>query len=103
MKKSANAAHATLTDCDPPVNTTARKKNRAPRSELPPEGADVLTIKQVAMKLQLCERSVQRLNDEGRIPGRIPFGRVTRFSRLAIEEWILNGCPEGPRRKPRAS
>ena len=54
---------------------------------LPDIGDRVLTIKEVAIYLQLCNGAIYRLAQRGQLPGR-RVGRVWRFSRIAIDRWL---------------
>lgn len=54
----------------------------------------LLTIKQVAELLQLSQREVFRWQDRGIVPGRTKLGRLVRFNRAAVLNWIEEGCPQ---------
>lgn len=59
--------------------TTARLAS----SELP----DVLTVEQAAELLQLSSKTLKRLAQAGRVPGR-RVGNQWRFSRQALMDWL---------------
>jgi excisionase family DNA binding protein len=48
---------------------------------------DLLTTKQLAEYLQLSERSVYRLLDQGDIPA-LKVGGQWRFRKSALDEWL---------------
>jgi excisionase family DNA binding protein len=51
------------------------------------------TVRDIARLTQTSERHVHRLNDLGRIPGRIKgLGRLVRFSRSAVDAWLAGEC-----------
>jgi excisionase family DNA binding protein len=61
----------------------------------PPTATATYTVAEIAILTQSSERHVHRLNDLGRIPGRIKgLGRLVRFSRAAVDAW-LTGKTEG--------
>jgi len=47
----------------------------------------LLTVHDVASKLQVCEETIRRWVREDRLPS-IRVGRLIRFDPKAIEEWI---------------
>ncbi len=56
---------------------------RLTSSELP----DVLTVEQAAELLQLSTKTLKRLSQAGRVPGR-RVGNQWRFSRQALMDWL---------------
>ena len=56
---------------------------RVPSGEQP----DVLTVEQAAELLQLSGKTLKRLAQAGRIPGR-RVGNQWRFSRQALMDWL---------------
>lgn len=54
----------------------------------------LLSVYEVAQLLKCSYRQVFRLTAEGRMPSDIRLGKLRRWSREAIEEWIADGCPE---------
>jgi len=55
--------------------------------------AAMLDVKSVADLLSCSTRHVYRLSDAGRMPRPAKLGSLVRWSRLAIESWIADGCP----------
>jgi excisionase family DNA binding protein len=47
----------------------------------------------VAKTLNCSRRTVRRLADSGRMPAPIRLGRLLRWDRRALLEWIAAGCP----------
>ena len=52
--------------------------------------AQIMTTKEVASYLKLHAITICKLSKEGKIPG-IQIGRVWRFDKEAIDEWIAGG------------
>lgn len=73
-----------------PPETEAPKLSE-PKSEL-------LDVNAVAALLGASSRTVRRLADWGRMPRPISLGRMVRWQRGVIEEWIREGCPRVERR-----
>jgi excisionase family DNA binding protein len=69
----------------------AKKK----RSAVEPAFMDV---KEVAALLGCSERHVKRLADAGEMPEPVKLGRLVRWNRAAVNEWIADGCPLPARR-----
>lgn len=65
----------------------------------PPGGADVLTVAQLAARLQLSEHGTRNAIERGEIPGVVRIGRRIRISRSAVERW-LGDADEAPRAGP---
>ena len=57
------------------------------------ETAVMLDVQAVADLLTCSTRHVYRLADSGRMPRPIKLGKLVRWSRSVIEEWIAGGCP----------
>ena len=53
----------------------------------------LLNVEQAAMLLNVSSRTVKRMVADEAIPGVTRVGRCLRFRRLALEEWIRQGCP----------
>ena len=51
-------------------------------------GASTYTVDQVAMIAQCSARHVWRLIDKGEVPGVIRLGRLVRFSKSKIDDWL---------------
>jgi predicted DNA-binding transcriptional regulator AlpA len=73
----------------PPV--TEAPKPAEPMSEL-------LDVNAVAALIGASSRTVRRLADWGRMPRPVSLGRMVRWQRSVIEEWIRGGCPRVERR-----
>jgi len=55
----------------------------------------LLTIVEVAKKLQFSTKSVRRWIKQGRFgPKPIKFGNKLRFPRGEVIDWIQHGCPD---------
>ena len=59
----------------------------------------LLDAKEVARLLSCSQRSVRRLADSGRIPAPIRLGRLVRWSRQTLQNWIAEGCPSRKTRR----
>ena len=46
------------------------------------------TVEQLAALLQCSTRHIWRMCDLNKIPGRIRFGRLVRFSRVVVDAWL---------------
>ena len=57
-----------------------------------PTAAELLTVEQVAAKLNCSPRHVYRLADAGRMPRPLKLGALCRWSRSVLESWIAEGC-----------
>ena len=60
--------------------------------------SELLDVNAVAALLGASSRTVRRLADWGRMPRPISLGRMVRWQRSVIEEWIREGCPKIERR-----
>jgi predicted DNA-binding transcriptional regulator AlpA len=54
----------------------------------------VYSAEDIAGLLQISERQVWRLRDAGLLPGCMRVGRLVRWRRVVIDEWIAKGCPK---------
>ena len=63
--------------------------------------AKLLDVQAVAGILGCSPRHVYRLSDAGRMPAPVKLGALVRWSRLAIESWIADGCRPVDRRAGR--
>ncbi len=59
----------------------------------------LLTPEDVARILSCSPRTVNRLATSGRIPKPVRLGRLVRWNRQIIDEWIAAGCPPCRRRR----
>jgi len=53
----------------------------------------LIDVKAVAKLLNCSQRHVARMQDAGQMPAPVRLGRLCRWSRKAIEQWIADGCP----------
>lgn len=63
--------------------------NKEPTAAL----ARLLDVGGVAETLKVSERHVYRLADAGKMPRPIKLGGANRWDRLALEQWVSDGCP----------
>ena len=56
-------------------------------------GDDLLDVRGVAGLLGCSAKHVRRLTDRGAMPAPLRLGRLVRFHRRSIVEWIGRGCP----------
>lgn len=66
----------------------------------PPAESALLDVGQVAALLRCSQRHIYRLSDAGRMPTPLRLGTLVRWSRAAVEDWILGGCKSA--RAPKA-
>lgn len=59
---------------------------------------DLMDVNAVAALIGASPRTVRRLADWGRMPRPISLGRMVRWQRSVIEEWIREGYPRVERR-----
>jgi len=57
------------------------------------EGSKLMTVQDVAEQLQCSPRTIYRLADTGRMPPPVRLGSLVRWSRHAIDAWVVAGCP----------
>lgn len=50
-------------------------------------------VNDVAMLLKASSRHVRRLADSGRMPRPVHIGRLVRWPRADVDEWLAAGCP----------
>lgn len=60
-------------------------------------GARLLSVGDVAEKLNCSPRHVRRLADRGAMPRPVRVGRLVRWRSADIEQWIVEGCPAAGR------
>ena len=72
-------------------NAASKQRQALPEPEL-------LDVRGVAAMLSCSERTVWRLSDGGKMPAAVRVGRLVRWPRSALREWIDSGCP--PTRVP---
>lgn len=59
----------------------------------------LMTVKQVAAVLNCSPRHLRRLADRGAMPQPVRVGKLVRWRRYEIQQWIDAGCPSGPATK----
>ena len=57
------------------------------------EPARLLDVNAVAALLGVSSRHVHGLADSGRMPRPLKLGGARRWDRVAIEQWVSDGCP----------
>ena len=65
--------------------------NPAPR--LTKADPELYTASEVATLLRCSQRQVWRLRDGGRMPQALRVGRLVRWRKSVIADWIGAGCP----------
>jgi len=64
------------------------------RAEIPaPREPALLTADDVADQLTCSPRHVRRMSARGVMPAPVKFGRLVRWPRESIADWIASGCP----------
>jgi len=74
--------------------TTSQQAGIAAPSDLAPLCVDGAGL---AVLLNVSPKSIRRLNDSGKLPASIKLGRLRRWFRPEVEEWLRAGAP--PRRE----
>ena len=58
----------------------------------------------IAELLGCSSRHVRRMADSGAMPRPVHVGRLVRWQKLIVDDWLANGCPScRPKTKARAS
>ncbi|QDU19988.1 helix-turn-helix transcriptional regulator [Urbifossiella limnaea] len=52
-----------------------------------------LDLPDVAKLIKVSDRTARRLDAERAVPGRFTIGRLVRYHRELVLEWIVAGCP----------
>lgn len=60
----------------------------------PARGPAMLSAYQAAAYLNLSVRTLYRLADRQRVPGPVCLGRLRRWRRVDLENWVARGCPD---------
>src|SRR6266852_2735946 len=50
-------------------------------------------VEDVAVALKISVKTCRRMAKRGQLPGVIHIGRLLRFDRRRVAEWVANGCP----------
>lgn len=80
------------TDSPGPDRVDGERAGGAPQAEL-------LTAEDVGGLLNCSARTVRRMADSGRIPAPVRLGRLVRWDRQGLLDWIAEGCPSCKRRR----
>lgn len=65
-----------------------------PDADPPPIIPLMMTVADLAAELQVCEKTIRRFDIEGRIPEPNRVGRLLRWPRQMIIDWIAAGSPK---------
>lgn len=78
-----------------PERTPSQEASRhANYGGTPPEDESLLVdSKQTCKLLKISERKLWQMWNSGLMPKPMKIGRVVRWSRDALIEWVLEGCP----------
>jgi len=72
---------------------SARKPQPSGRTDACTSELQLLDVAAVAAWLTCSERTVWRLSDAGMMPRPIRVGRLVRWMKKSINDWIERGCP----------
>lgn len=75
-----------------PASST--KPPDAAAKEVEEETSILLDVVDVARLLRCSSRTVRRVAEAGRMPKPVRIGRLLRWNREQICEWVHQGCPE---------
>jgi excisionase family DNA binding protein len=64
-----------------------------PQHNTPSPEPELLDVRAVAELLGISTRNAERLSDAGKMPASLKLGRLRRWSRRSIREWLDSGCP----------
>lgn len=53
----------------------------------------LISVKEIARRTGLSERSIWRLRDGGALPTPVKFGRLCRWRESDVDSWMAAGCP----------
>jgi excisionase family DNA binding protein len=59
-----------------------------------PNSDFLITVEQLAKRLNLSVRTVWRRNDDGKLPAPVKIGGSVRWSSQEISRWIAARCPD---------
>ena len=82
------------------MNTNAVDRDALANAALPTRL--LLSVKEVAQALGIGERSVWRLSATGELPEPIPVGRLRKWRRSSLENWLARAEREARRDANRA-
>jgi len=77
--------------------TSSAASAEAPRPPLATndgsEELPLIDVGEFAAKLGVSPQHIRRMADAGRCPPAIRLGRLVRWSRTVVDDWIAAGCP----------
>ena len=62
--------------------------------EMPPKGAALLDVNDMAALLRCSPSTVRRLADAGRLPPPVKLGALLRWPSGVVNDWFAAGCPQ---------
>ncbi len=71
------------------MKNTTTKTDGLPKHVTP----ELLNVDMVARKLDCSPRHVFRMVDADKMPPPVQLGRLVRWNRQELEQWIADGCP----------
>lgn len=88
LVETTDASRGDGNDCTPqPSQNTFKHK-----AHLVADG-ELLDIQAVAIMVGVSTRSIWRLSDAGKMPAPVKLGRIVRWSRKKLTQWIDDDCP----------
>jgi excisionase family DNA binding protein len=75
----------------PPTTTGVSKMTSL--ADIESRQAELLDVRAVAELLACSKRHVYRLSDAGRMPRPVALGRLIRWRRAELLNWVNDGCP----------
>ncbi|SCY87250.1 MULTISPECIES: helix-turn-helix domain-containing protein [unclassified Lysinibacillus] len=52
---------------------------------------EYLTVRSLSKLLDVSEQTIYKLANEGLIPGRVKVGKIVRFKKEDVMDWLQNG------------
>lgn len=77
----------------PPIQVSGTDERIVVPAPRPAAVAELLDVQSVGAILNCSPRHVYRLSDSGRMPRPMKLGALVRWSRVAVLQWIAEGCP----------
>ncbi|PAY19090.1 hypothetical protein CKO51_13255 [Rhodopirellula sp. SM50] len=68
-------------------------KEPVPRNRHGLNEIQLLSARSIAARLEVSQRTIQRMADRSEMPKPMKVGRLIRWDATAIERWIAAGCP----------
>ena len=72
---------------------TVGDETRRPGGARDADSPALLDKRAVAALLSCSVRHVERLRDAGKMPPPVRLGRLVRWRRTALDDWVERGCP----------